>query len=84
MLILYLLVATQLLAPVRSRVFETKLPFTVFRHNGGWIFLDKMTFERGKAEFRLETWLDGTPGQTLQPLSVWLVKDDDWPHEQKH
>ena len=86
MLILYplLVLVAQLVLPALSRVFETELRFTLFRHNAGWIYIDKMTFDRGRAEFLLETWVDGTPGQPLRPLSVWLVRDDDWPHEQNY
>lgn len=54
--------------PASARVFETELKFSLFHLNKGWVFLDKMTFDRGRAEFTLETWVDGTPQDPLEPL----------------
>lgn len=38
-----------LLALASARFFETSIKFSLFGHNEGWVYVDKMTFAPGTA-----------------------------------
>lgn len=73
-----LLLLLTLFYTFHCKVYETEITFASFRRGGGWVFLTKMTLEKGEMQATFESKIRGTPFATLEPIELLIVQQDDW------
>ena len=71
------------LSLMQCRIFESSFKFSLLGRNGGWMYLDKMTFAPGQGQVIFDTSTRGSARGRASQMFLVAVPEERWALEQE-